>query len=471
MPTRTGAPTAVELVAALARRDLSSTELVQLHLDRIADINPVVNAVVHVDAERVLADAAAADARLRTGDRAPLLGLPVSVKDSISVAGMPCLSGSYAREGFVPNEDASVVSRLREAGAIILCKTNLPEYTWSVETDNAISGRTLNPFDLARSAGGSSGGEAALHALDGAPVGIGSDGLNSIRVPAHFCGTVGLRPTARLVPETGVWPPTKCTGMLDMSTLGPMGRSADDLALVLRVIAGPDDIDPLVGVALLGDHRSVVIEGLHVGFYTYDGISEATAASVAAVERAAATLADAGSRVDVVEPPELTDVPEIAFRMMAADGGARARTDLEPAAGRHVPQVPWLLEALRPFALSAEGFFELMGRWAARRSAIRRFVAHFDVVLCPVAAGPAPLHGCRPSDDAQLTNYDEFAYSFAYAIAGLPAASVPAGGERGLPLGVQVVAPAFRDDVVLAVSAVLEQALAKAVPRLPGLPG
>jgi Asp-tRNA(Asn)/Glu-tRNA(Gln) amidotransferase A subunit family amidase len=457
----------VEFVAALARRELSSTELVQMHVDRIAEVNPVVNAVVHLDAERALADAAAADARLRSGDRAPLLGLPVSVKDSISVAGMPCLSGSYARDGFVPSEDATVVTRLRGAGAVILCKTNVPEYTWSVETDNAISGRTLNPFDLSRSAGGSSGGEAALHALDGAPVGMGSDGLNSIRVPAHFCGTVGLRPTARLVPETGVWPPTKCTGMIDMSTLGPMGRAVDDLALVLRIIAGPDDIDPFVCAAHVGDRGSIAIEGLRVGFYTHDGIAAATAGSVAAVERAAAALAEAGARVDAADPPVLVDVPEIAFRMMAADGGARARADLEPAGGRHVPQIPWLLETLRPFALSAEGFFELMGRWATLRSEIRRFVARFDVVLCPVAAGPAPLHGCRPSDDAELTDYDEFAYSFAYAIAGLPAASVPAGGERGLPVGVQVVASAFRDDVVLAVSAVLEQALADAVPPLP----
>jgi amidase len=470
MPTRTGAPTACEHVAALAAGVVSSRELVQSYLDRIAAVNPVVNAVVHVDADRALAEADDADERLRAGERQPLLGLPVSVKDSIAVAGMPCLSGSYAREDNVPTEDATVVARLRDAGAIVLCKTNVPEYTWSVETDNAISGRTLNPYDPARSAGGSSGGEAAVHALGAAPVGIGSDGLNSIRVPAHFCGTVGLRPSARLVPETGAWPPTKCTGMVDMSTLGPMGRSIDDLGLVLALIAGPDDVDPLVGAAPVRDHRSVTIDRLRVGVYTHDGVTEATPGTVSAVERAAAALAEAGAHVDAAQPPALDEVPDLAFRMMAADGGAQARADLEAAGGRHVPQVPWLLEGLRPFALSAEGFFGLMRRWASLRAEIRRFVGQFDVVLCPVAAGPAPLHGCRPSDDAELTDYDEFAYSFAYAIAGLPAASVPAGGERGLPIGVQVVAQAMRDDVALAVGGMLERALADSVPPVPPVP-
>lgn len=469
MPNRNGKPTARELVEALARGDVSSRELAIAYLDRIEQVNPLVNASVHVDPERTLAEADAADVALRHGEQRPLLGLPVSVKDSIAVAGMPCLSGSFAREGLWPAADATVVARLREAGAIVLCKTNVPEYTWSVETDNAISGRTNNPYDLDRTAGGSSGGEAALHAVDAAPVGIGSDGLNSIRVPAHFCGTVGLRPTAGLVPETGAWPPTKCTGMVDMSTIGPMGSSVDDLALLLPLIAGPDGVDPLVAAVPLGDFRAVSLAGRRIGFYVSDGVSEATPGTCAAVQRAARALADAGAETEETVPPSLIEVPDIAFRMMAADGGARARADLAPAGGRHHPQVDWLLESLRPFALTAEGFFELMERWAALRSALRRFVSSYDAILCPVAAGPAPRHGCRPSDDGELTSHDEYAYSFAYAIAGLPSASVPCGGERGLPIGVQVVAPAYRDDVTLAVAAALESALAAEVPAVPAL--
>lgn len=467
MPTREGHPTACELVVDLAERRVSSRELVDAYLRRIDQVNPVLNAVVHVDADRALAAAEEADAALARGERRALLGLPVSVKDSIAVSGMPCLSGSFAREHVRPESDATVVARVRAAGAVVLCKTNVPEYTWSVETDNAISGRTCNPFDSARTAGGSSGGEAALHAVDGSPVGIGSDGLNSIRVPAHFCGTVGLRPTAGTVPETGAWPPTKCTGMVDMSTLGPMGRAVEDLALVLDVIRGPDDVDPLVAAVPLGDFRAVSLAGRRIGFYLADGVSEPTPGTSAAVERAARALADAGAHVEEAVPPSLTEVPDIAFRMMAADGGARARADLAPAGGRHHPQVDWLLESLEPFALTAQDFFELMERWASLRSALRRFVSGYDAVLCPVAAGPAPRHGCRPSDDEELTSYDEYAYSFAYAIAGLPAASVPCGAERGLPVGVQVVARAYRDDVTLAVSAMLESALAAEVPAVP----
>ncbi len=467
MPTRTGKPTATELVDSLARGELSARELALSFLERIDDVNPVVNAAVHVDAERTIAEAEAADAALKRGERRPLLGLPVSVKDSIDVAGRPCVSGSFAREGHVPETDATVVSRLRRAGAIVLCKTNVPEYTWSVETDNAIFGRTNNPYDPTRTAGGSSGGEAALHAVGASPAGIGSDGLNSIRVPAHFCGTAGIRPTAGLVPETGAWPATKCTGMVDMSTIGPMAASVDDLALLLPLIVGPDDVDPLVSACPVRDPRDVTVGGLSVGFYVTDGLTTPTAGTRAAVERAARALADAGARVAEVEPPSLVEVPDIAFRMMAADGGARARADLSAAEGRHIQQMRWLLESLAPFALSAEGFFELMRRWAELRSSVRRFVCGFDVVLCPVAAGPAPLHGCRPSDDAELTSYDEYAYSFAYAIAGLPAVSVPAGGERGLPIGVQVVARAYRDDVALGVASALESALAESVPAVP----
>jgi Asp-tRNA(Asn)/Glu-tRNA(Gln) amidotransferase A subunit family amidase len=466
VPTRTGHPTACELVAALAAGEVSARALALRYLERIEEVNPALNAAVHVDAERTLADAEIADAALARGERLPLLGLPVSIKDSIAVAGRPCLSGSFAREGAVPSEDATVVARLRDAGAVVLCKTNVPEYTWSVETDNAISGRTNNPYDLTRTPGGSSGGEAALHAVDAAPVGIGSDGLNSIRVPAHYCGTVGLRPTAGVVPETGAWPPTKCTGMVDMSTLGPMGRAVEDVALVLSVIAGPDDVDPLVGAAPVRDHRLVDAASLRVGFYTYDGVAAATAGTRAAVERAAQTLEAAGAQVEEATPPPLGEVPDIAFRMMAADGGAQARADLEPAGERHVPQVDWLLEMLRPYTLSAEGFFELMRRWAALRSSLRRFVSVYDIVLAPVAAGPAPIHGCRPSDDTELTNYDDFAYSFAYAIAGLPVVSVPVGGERGLPVGVQVVGRAFREDVALGAAAVLEAAAAEHVPAV-----
>lgn len=464
MPTRTGEPTARELVAALAARDVSSRELAERYLGRIERVNPALNAAVHVDPEATLAEADAADRALGAGERRALLGLPLSVKDSIAVAGRPCLSGSYAREGNVPRRDATVVARLRAAGAVVLCKTNVPEYTWSAETDNAVFGRTNNPYDLSRTPGGSSGGEAALHAVDASPVGIGSDGLSSIRVPAHFCGTVGLRPTAGLVPETGAWPSTRDTGMLDMATIGPMGRAAEDVAMLLPIIAGPDGVDPFVSASPLGDVRTVDVAGLRIGYFDEDPVAAVTPGTRSAIAAAARALADAGAAVEEATAPSLADVPGTGFRMMAADGGARFRADLEPAGGRHVPQVTWLMDMLRPFALSAEGFFELMRAWSALRSELRAFVSRHDAVLCPAAAGPAPLHRCRPSDDRELADYDDYAYAFAFAIAGVPGAVVPVAMERGTPVGVQVLAPAYRDHVALAVAGALEETLSPAVP-------
>jgi amidase len=469
MPTGRGEPTATELVARLRGREVSSRELAEAYLARIAAVEPALNAVAHVDAEATLAAADAADRALARGEPGDVLGLPVSVKDSIAVAGMPCRSGSWARADHVPAADATVVARLREAGAVVLCKTNTPEYTWSTETDSAVAGRTNNPYDLARTCGGSSGGEAALHAVDASPVGVGSDGLCSIRVPAHFCGTVGLRPTVGLVPETGVWPTTKDTGMLDMSTLGPLGRSVEDLAMVLRVIAGPDGGDPFVSAAPIGDPATVDVRALRVGFSESDPEVRATDGTRAAVRRAADALATLGAHVEETTPPPLDDAVDLAFSMMAADGGARAREDLAPASGRHVAQVSDLLHGLEPLAMTADEFFRLMRRWSERRSLLRRFVAGYDAVLCPVVAGPAPLHGRRPSDDGELADYREFGYSFAYAVAGVPGAVVPAGTERGLPIGVQVLAPAYRDHVALAVASALEEALRGVVPPPPAV--
>ena len=323
-------PTAGAWLARLRAGDLTAVELAERQLgllDRAAHLN----AVAAVDGERVLRDAAEADRRRAAGDDGPLLGLPITIKDSLAVAGLPCLSGSVARAGHVPAEDATVVRRARDAGAFVLAKTTVPEYMWSYETESIPHGRTVNPYDAARTSGGSSGGEAALLAAGASLLGIGTDGGGSIRIPSHYCGTVGLRPSARLVPETGVWPPSRDTGMLDMAAVGPMGRSVADLALLLDVIAGGDESDPFVGPATVGDHRSVAVADLRVGFYPDDGAWPATDETRAAISAAADALRDAGAHVEEVAPPQIADAVDLFFVMMAADGGARARADLAAA--------------------------------------------------------------------------------------------------------------------------------------------
>jgi len=437
---------------------VSARELTERVLARIDEANPRLNAVVARDDEAALAAADAADAARARGEARPLLGLPVTIKDSLEVAGLPSTTGSVARAGYVPARDATVVARLRADGAIVVAKTNVPEYTWSYETENALHGRTLNPFDPARTPGGSSGGEAALLGADASVFGIGTDGGGSIRVPCHYCGIVGLRPTAGLVAETGCWPSTRDTGYVDMATIGPMARYVEDVALLLPVIAGPDGVDPFVQGVAVRDHRLVDVSSLRVGYYTYDGVWRVSDGVAAGVEAAATALADAGCFVEEATPPDISDATDLFFELMAADGGAKARADLAPAGGRHVEQMSRLLENLAPLALDASGFFALLTRLFSFRAEVRAFLDRYDVVLAPPAAGPAPLHGCVPGTDEPLESYEAFNYTHVYSAAGLPVAVVRVGEERGLPVGVQIVAPAFRDDVALAAAGALEQA-------------
>jgi len=453
-----GEPSAGEWLRRLAGGDVSSRELAQRCLDRLESANSRVNAVTHVDPDRVLADAAEADRARAVGADGALLGLPVTVKDSIAVAGAPRRCGSFARADDVPTEDATTVARARAAGAVVLAKTTTPEYMWSYETESALHGRTLNPLDAARTSGGSSGGEGALIGAGASPLGLGTDGGGSIRVPSHYCGIVGHRPSARLVPETGVWPSTRETGFVDMSTIGPMGRSVADVALLLGLIVGGDDTDPFVAPFVLPDFRTIDVQGLRIGFYDADGAWPPTDGTRATVRRAVEALEEAGAAVAETVPPPLEEANEIFFRMMAADGGARARADLAAAGGRHVAQLDWLLGDLAQYELSISDYFAMVERWAAFRSRMQRFVAGFDVVVAPVTPGPAPLHGCRPGDDEPGETYLPWVNLMAYSIGGLPVTVVPVASERGLPLGVQVIARPFHDHVALAAASAIEEA-------------
>ena len=219
-------------------------EVVQACLDRIDQVNPQLNAVVQLAATRALEEAREADEALARGEsNGPLHGVPMTIKDSLDTAGLISTGGTKGRESFIPQQDATVVRRLREAGAILLGKTNTPEFTLSFETNNLIYGRTNNPYDTSRTPGGSSGGAAAIVAAAGAPFDIGSDFGGSIRLPSHLCGIAGLKPSSGRVPRTGhIYP---FGGVQDsFQQIGPLARYVEDLALILPLIAGPDFIDP-----------------------------------------------------------------------------------------------------------------------------------------------------------------------------------------------------------------------------------
>jgi len=247
----TGKP-ATALAALIAARMLSAVEVVDAHLRRIAEVNPAINAVVALDAERAMAAARAADSAV---DRGPLHGAPFTVKDNVAAAGLPMAIGAPERVGVVPDADATVVARLKQAGGILPGKTNCPPYGGGIETDNEVYGRTSNPYDLSRTPGGSSGGEAAIIAAGGSPCGLGTDAGAVVRLPAHFWGLASIKPTAQRVPVTGVLDDEAQIGALGdpRTQVGMLARSVADVAILLRLVAGPDGRDGGVAPVLLGD--------------------------------------------------------------------------------------------------------------------------------------------------------------------------------------------------------------------------
>ena len=440
---------------------ISSRQIAQLYLDRIAAVDSQLHAVVSCDPEAVLAAADAADRARSRGERRALLGLPVTIKDSIDVCGLPCTGGSLGRADHRPATDATVVTRLRDAGALVLAKTNVPEYSSSYETDNLVHGRTNHPLDPARTAGGSSGGEGALAGADASPLGIGTDGGGSLRVPAHYCGVVGLRPTVGRVPETGTWPSTRSSGYMDLFCVGPIARYVEDVVLVLPIISGPDWIDPHAVPAPLGDPSDVALGVLRVGWFANDPRLDVSAATHAALARASDALRDAGAQVIEVQAPWDEDPTELFFGCVAGDGGDQLRSDLG-ADGRRHPRFQAFIDAVGARRPSAGDWFAVQRRVYDLRARMRALATSLDVLLCPVVAGPAPLHGETPGVAAigEANDYRAFDYVHLLALAGLPVASVPAGEEAGLPIGVQVAAGPFREHVLLAAAAAIEARVA-----------
>jgi Asp-tRNA(Asn)/Glu-tRNA(Gln) amidotransferase A subunit family amidase len=348
---------------------------------------------------------------------------------------------------------------LRDAGAIFLCKSTTPEYTWSVETDSALHGPTLNPYDAGRTSGGSSGGEAVLHAIGASPAGVGSDGLNSIRVPAHFCGTAGFRPTTGVIPETGVWPTTRASGLLDISTIGPMAKSANDLDLLFSIMQGPDNKDPFthpIGVS----PESFDVKDMKMGFLSSHTYAPASSEIQGAVNKAVQTLARGGAHIEAITPWPLASTIEIAFGLMAPDGGERVRNDVSAAEGKHATSFAALMIQLKSQTLTVAQYLKVVEEFALFRSLIRTTLNDYDAVIMPVASGTAPPHLSSVSGDGEGLTIESYSYSFAIALAGAPSASVPiALSAENLPIGVQVVGSPHDDYKVMSIATYIQKSL------------
>jgi len=439
------------LAHAIRTKQVSSEEVVKACLDRIEEVNPKLNAVVQLVVEDALAKAREADAGVARGQfKGPLHGVPMTIKDSLDTAGVISTGGTKGRAAFIPETDATVVTRLKNAGAILIGKTNTPEFTLSFETDNLIYGRTNNPYDVTRTPGGSSGGAAAIVAAGGAPFDIGSDFGGSIRLPAHFCGIAGIKPSAGRVPRTGhIYP---FGGMLDsFQQIGPLARYVDDLALLLPIIAGPDWIDPAIMPMPLGSPRDVDLAKLRVSFHTDNGVKTPTPETVEVIRAAAKALSDENILVEEARPDGIEETMELRL-LYWADGGTAVRRLLKEAGTtEHTLQ-----RDTERSPLSVQELDTLVTRWYAFRSRMNSFLQNYDVILSPVNADPALLHGST----ADRLSSGTFTYTVTYNMTGWPGTVVRGGtSPEGLPIGLQVIAAPGREDVTLAVAKHLETAL------------
>jgi Asp-tRNA(Asn)/Glu-tRNA(Gln) amidotransferase A subunit family amidase len=453
-------PSAREITALINSKAVSPVEIAHAHLDRIERLNPKLNAFVDYQPEAVLAQARSAEQAVLRGDElGPLHGVPLSIKSSIDVAGHRCEAGSRLRAGCVAHADAPLVARLRAAGAVILGVTNTPELLMAWETDNLLYGRTNNPWDLTRTAGGSSGGEAAAIAAGLSAGGVGSDGGGSIRVPAHFCGICGLKPTPGRIPSTGHFPKSGGPFAL-LGVVGPMARTIEDVRSLFEVMAGWDDGDPCAAPVALREADEKVIGNIPIGFFKDDGRTPVRRETGAAIDRAELLLTSAGFRVEQCSPEGLEEARRLWWEFFGVAGGMI----LEPMLRGHESELSPILREFCGWSQAHTHTGEsLLAAWLGRDAVREKFLMQMrehPVLICPTAAIPAFRHGEREwqVEGKTMKYLDAWSYCEWFNLLGFPAAVVPMGySEEGLPIGAQIVGRPWEEEVVLAVAAKLEE--------------
>jgi Asp-tRNA(Asn)/Glu-tRNA(Gln) amidotransferase A subunit family amidase len=445
----------------LRKKDISPVELITAHLERVRQLQPKLNAFVHLDAESALARARHTEAVLQRGEPLPpLFGIPLTVKSCIDVAGWPCPAGSLLRKDYVAAVNAPIVSRLENAGAILLGNTNTPECLMAYETDNRLTGKTSNPWNLQFSAGGSSGGEAAAIASGCSMGGVGSDGGGSIRTPAHFSGLCGLKPTPGRIPATGHFPPG--AGAFSwIGVVGPMARTIDDLRLLLDVMAGPDAGDALSAPVAAAGIQATDLKGLRVGILESPALGSATPETLATVQRAAHLLAANGFHVQPFALQKLDRALELWWFFFGPVVGDLLRQNFR---GHESLLSPMLTAYLQATAAEPIPTLESFMTACTHRDLVRAVVLHqmrdVPVLLSPVSSAPAFRHGAgnyRPGDPH---NYrDSMRFCQWLNLTGSPGVSLPLGrSAEGLPISVQLIGRPYEEELLLAVAESLEQA-------------
>jgi fatty acid amide hydrolase 2 len=465
---------AFELAAAIRTGELGSREVVQAHVDHARRVNPVVNAIVVERYEQALLEADLADARIAATpaserDRLPpLWGVPCTVKESFAFAGLPNTAGLVARRDRVAPEDATTVSRLKQAGAICIGLTNVSELCMWMESDNRVYGRSNNPYDPRCIVGGSSGGEGAIVGAGASPWGLGADIGGSIRMPAFFCGVFGHKPTGGLVPGTGMHPIAENDALRYLAT-GPIARRATDLLPLVRVLAGPDGRDGGCCELAIGELDDVDVRELEVTVVEGNGRTPVEPEMLGVLDSAARLLERAGARVTRRAIPEfgkayawwsamMSDAAEIPFKQLLGDGQAIpvGRELLRWALRRSAHTLPSLalaaMEDVWPFVPSEQRIRAVVDEGRAFRARLHEQLGQRGVLLYPSHPRPAPRH------HAPLLRPFDWSYTAIFNVMELPVTQVPMGlGRAGVPLGIQVVAGHNRDHVAIAVACALER--------------
>jgi Asp-tRNA(Asn)/Glu-tRNA(Gln) amidotransferase A subunit family amidase len=451
-----------EIARCLRARAVSATEIVEATLERISELDPKLRAFVHLDAEGARVQARKADSAVMRGDAlGPLHGVPVTIKCNLDVAGWPCPAGSLLRHDYVPERDAPLVARLRAAGAIILGNTNAPELLMAYESDNLLTGKTSNPWDLSRSAGGSSGGEAAAIASGCSFGGVGSDGGGSIRVPAHFSGICGLKPTPGRIPSTGHYPAG--AGVLSwLGVVGPLARTIADLRVLFEAMAGPDPGDALsapVPVKRVAE-PDTPLKGLRVGLLESSALGKISAETQSAVQKAATLLCDQGFEI---EPVRLSGLDRALDLWWFFFGPVVAHL-FEPTVSGHEDQLSRILREYFYYAAPEcpVTLDQLLAACTERdnlRAEILAQLRDVPILLSAVSCAPAFRHGAgtyRPG--AEHCYRDTMRPSQWLNLTGFPGASVPVGrSSEGLPIGVQVIGRPHEEELVLGVAEGIER--------------
>jgi len=457
-------PSACQLASDIRAKVISPVDVARAHLDRIESLNPKVNAFVDWKPEYVLQQARQAEAAVMRGDTlGPLHGVPLSIKASIDVVGHRCEAGTRLRAGHVAAKDAPLVSRLRAAGAVILGVTNTPELLMAWETDNLLYGRTNNPWDLNRTAGGSSGGESAAIAAGLSAGGVGSDGGGSIREPAQFTGICGLKPTPGRVPSTGHFPKSGGPFAL-LGVVGPMARTVGDLQRLFAAMAGPDDGDPCSAPVPVRAFNETELRSTTVGYFEDDGRTPVTAETRSAVSAAANLLSQAGFRIEQFRPEGLEEARQLWWKFFGIAGGMI----LSPMLRGHESELSPILREFTGWTAAEPPHTgdSLLATWLARDDVRERILLQMrehPILVCPTAAIPAFRHGEREWQvEGKTVKYlDAWSYCEWFNLLGFPAVVVPmAHSAEGLPIGVQIVGRPWEEERVLAVAAALEEARA-----------